>query len=223
MTTIALLHTSGVHEPTFRNLIEERSPDVRQRHTVRADWLDAARRGGLTPDLRQAVHDFLLSEIGQADAVLCTCSTLGPLVDSVKSDGVSIIRIDRPMMEAAAATGGPVLIVYCLESTRDPTLALFDDVVASTGQACSVETLFCDGAWAHFEAGRVETFAETIAATIRKTAERLDPLSAIVLAQASMAPAAEHLADLGIPVLSSPAPAVETALEQARTSRAVPG
>ncbi len=215
MTTIALLHTSGVHEPTFRNLIEERSPDVRQRHTVRDDWLETARRDGLTPDLQHAVHAFLLAEARQADAVLCTCSTLGPLVDSVQADGATIIRIDRPMMEAAIATGGPVLIAYCLESTRDPTLALFDAVAASTGRPCAVKTVFCEGAWPHFESGAIETFSETVASSVRKAAETLAPLAAIVLAQASMAPAARHLADLGIPVLSSPAPAVETVLKHA--------
>ncbi|MEM1045681.1 MAG: aspartate/glutamate racemase family protein [Pseudomonadota bacterium] len=215
MPTIALLHTSAVHEPTFRKLIEDRSPDVHQRHTVRGDWLDAARSGGLTEDLRQTVHDFLLAEKGRADAVLCTCSTLGPLVDSVPGDGVPVIRIDRPMMAAAVATGGPVLIAYCLESTREPTLALFDDVVASAGGSCAVNTVFCDGTWTHFESGAIDAFAKAIASSVRKTAEDLGPLSAIVLAQASMAPAAGHLADLGIPVLSSPAPAVEAALKQA--------
>lgn len=214
MKTIALLHTSGVHEPTFRNLIKERAPDVRQRHTVRDDWLDTARRDGLTPDLQQAVHAFLLAEARQADAVLCTCSTLGPLVDGVEAEGGAVIRIDRPMMEAAIATGGPVLIAYCLESTRDPTLALFDAVVASTGRTCAVKTVFCEGAWPHFENGAIEAFSETVASSVRKAAGRQETLSAIVLAQASMAPAARQLADLGIPVLASPVPAVETALKQ---------
>jgi Asp/Glu/hydantoin racemase len=56
-------------------------------------------------------------------------------------------------------------------------------------------------------------YAKAIAARAREAATVSD---VIVLAQASMAPAADLLADLPIPVLSSPRTAVERALGSVR-------
>ena len=76
--------------------------------------------------------------------------------------------------------------------------------------------LWVEEAWPYFEAGDTVRYIETLAKAIRTAAVAAD---AVVLAQASMAPVAHQLADLGIEVLASPAPGVAHAVATLRASR----
>jgi hypothetical protein len=78
--------------------------------------------------------------------------------------------------------------------------------------------VFCDGAWQHFQRGDHAAYAASIAERIRQVAA---PNDVVVLAQASMAPAADWLQDSGLQVLSSPGLGVLAALQRYRTVRAV--
>ena len=64
-----------------------------------------------------------------------------------------------------------------------------------------------------FEAGETEAFAAVIAGEVRKVIESGREIGCVVLAQVSMAGAAELLGDLGVPVLASPELALRAGLE----------
>ena len=184
------LHTAAVHVATFGALL----PDAR--HVVRADLLDRARVSGV-----ESVSDevsSILRELAASGPVLCTCSTLGPLVDALANP--RIVRIDRPAMEAAIAQGGEVVVAICLDSTRDATLALFDTVAAGRAQA---KLVLCDAAWPFFEAGDMAAFAQAIADRVSGQGRR------VLLAQASMAVAAPLLEAQGMTVFTTPKAAAE--------------
>ena len=83
MTRIAFLHTADVHIQTFDELLTDLAPDVSPSHTVRAEWLAEARERGMTDDLRARVRALLADQSEADDGVLCTCSTLGPVVDDM--------------------------------------------------------------------------------------------------------------------------------------------
>jgi Asp/Glu/hydantoin racemase len=110
---------------------------------------------------------------------------------------VPVLRIDRPMAEAAVAAGGRIAVVATVESTLAPTRSLLLECAA--GAPVEIVDAPCLDAWALFAAGDLEGYARRVAAHCRG----LDA-DVIVLAQASMAPAAELLADLATPVLTSP-------------------
>ena len=187
---ITCLHTADVHVETFGALL----PDAI--HVVRADFLDRARAGGM-----EAVADdvkAMLRELAQNGPVLCTCSTLGPLVDDVAL--ANVVRIDRPAMEAAVAVGGEVVVAICLNSTRDATLALFDEVA---GGRASAKLVLCDAAWPLFEAGDMAGYAQAIADALHGQGAR------VLLAQASMAVAAPLLETQGVLVFTTPNAAAE--------------
>ena len=74
-----------------------------------------------------------------------------------------------------------------------------------------IETLLMENAWPLFQAGDEATFSRQIAAIILATRPRPD---AIVLAQASMAPAAQLLKQSPVPVFSSPRLGVAAALRR---------
>jgi hypothetical protein len=181
---ISCLHTADVHVATFGALL----PDAQ--HVVRTDFLDRARAGGVASVADEVTA--LLCKLAQSGPVLCTCSTLGPLVDVIGND--KIVRIDRPAMVAAVAQGGEVVAI-CLDSTREATLALFDDVAA--GRAIA-KLVLCDAAWPLFEAGDMDEFARSIVASVAGQGSR------VLLAQASMAVAAPLLAAQGITVFTTP-------------------
>lgn len=215
MTRIAFLHTAEVHAQTFGSLLKGLAPEVSQSHTVRAEWLAAAQRTGLTDDLRDRVRQLLRDRATEADAVLCTCSTLGPVVDEMRASHGNIVRIDRPMMERAAGHAGTVMVAYCLDSTLQPTLALLRSIFRERSRDGTAVPVSCAEAWPCFERGDMDGFAENISHRVRRALGDEADAACVVLAQASMAAAEPLLADLGLPVYSSPRLAVEAVLSAA--------
>ncbi|HYE00127.1 MAG TPA: aspartate/glutamate racemase family protein [Alphaproteobacteria bacterium] len=200
---LALLHTAAAHIATFDALAAALAPEVPLRHAVAPELLaEAMAAGGVSPDLAARLRARLLDEAATAGAVLCTCSTLGPAAEAA-NDGspAPILRLDRAMAERAAAAGDTVLVVACLASTLEPTTALLAEAAAAAGRRVALRSLLLAEAWPLFQSGDRAGFQAAIAAAARREAGDAD---CIVLAQASMAPAADLLADLGRPVLASP-------------------
>lgn len=208
---IALLHTAEVHVARFDTLLSDLGYEGDVTHRVAAPLLDRARVEGLEavgPDLRDALRDLAF-----ADAVLCTCSTLGPLADAVPG----VLRIDRPAISAALDHGPRPLVAICLESTRAPTLSLLEDCARAQDLEVTPQVVMCDTAWPFFEAGAMAQFARQIAADITEACETEPKPTAVLLAQASMDVAAPLLADLPIPVLTTPGLAAQRLVQKARS------
>jgi aspartate/glutamate racemase len=201
--TLALLHTSPVHVPVFEALREAFHPELELTHLVAEELLDRARAQG-----PEAVADDIAELLGRAvaagaRAVLCTCSTIGAVAERGDA-GVPVLRVDRPMAAAAVAAGPRIVVVAALESTLEPTAALVREEAA--GHTVEVRTVLVEGAWERFEAGDTEGYVRAVARAVNTVAGA----DAIVLAQASMAPA-QHLTSAAVPVLSSPAPGLAAA------------
>jgi len=211
---IAFLHTADVHVQTFDDIMSDLDPSIALTHVVRPDLLDRARTEGI--DAVTAETTTLLTDLADADAVMCTCSTLGPLADDVQKTLGHVLRIDRPVMEEAVRHGPTVLIAICLESTKDASVALFNDCAKNKVEP---HVLVISKAWPHFERDDQTAFAHTIAEAVVAEQERLPKLDAIVLAQASMRVAEAALTDVGVPVLSSPRPAALRAIDVASAAQ----
>ncbi|MER6123536.1 arylsulfatase, partial [Streptomyces sp. NPDC001795] len=113
------------------------------------------------------------------------------------------------------AAGPRVVVVASVESTLEPTAALIREEAA--GRSVEVRALLVEGAWDRFEAGDMDGYVRAVAGAV----DGITAADAIVLAQASMAPA-QHLTRTAVPVLSSPAPGLAAAAAAAR-SAAWPG
>ena len=225
MPLVALLHTGEAHVEAFAALFEEILPEVVLSHLVREDLLLRAQLAGeLTPEIAGETAASLRELAGQgAGLLLCTCSTLGPAVEAAAAEiEVPVLRVDRPLAEAAVAAGERLLVAAALETTLAPTSALLKDAAAKAGREVSLELLSLPEAWAAFESGDRDHYLRQIAAAVRDAVADAGAgdagagngtggFDAVVLAQASMAGAAERLADLGLPVLASPRLAVEKA------------
>ncbi|MGW3865891.1 aspartate/glutamate racemase family protein [Streptomyces sp. NPDC005047] len=216
---LALLHTSPVHVPVFDALRDAAHPGLELRHHVDAGLLERARREG--PEaVTDAVRGALRRAVGEgARAVLCTCSTIGAVAEAAADEaGVPVLRVDRPMAAAAVAAGPRVVVLATLESTLAPTAALVEEEARRAGRAVRLRTRLVEGAWARFEAGDTEGCLRLVA----EAADAVTGADAIVLAQASMAPARES-ARTRVPVLASPAPGLAAGAEAARLGHLGPG
>ncbi|MFB7462984.1 aspartate/glutamate racemase family protein [Streptomyces sp. NPDC056224] len=196
MTQLLLLHTSPAHVPVFDALRDRNHPGAVLRHRVVPELLDRARAMGpqaVAPDLAG-----LLAEAGPLP-VLVTCSTIGATAESLASAlGSRVLRVDRPMAAAAVRTGARIAVLATVESTLAPTRALLAEEARE--RPVSIRTHVVAGAWERFAAG-------DDAGSLARVAEAADAVTdadVIVLAQASMAGAAD-LVTTRIPVLSSPA------------------
>lgn len=203
--SLTLLHTAEAHCASFDRLCDRIAPGHELVHVVREDLLARA-QGGIDDRLTAEISDLIKATSG---VTLCTCTTLGPVAAAAGG-----IRIDQPMMQAAAALPGDVLMTYCLDSTLGPSLDLLEKELTRAERVAHVHPLPLKALWPLFEAGEAMAFAIGIAAEIRHVASQLPDLGSIVLAQASMAGAADHLLDLGIPVFTSPELALRAALAQ---------
>ncbi len=211
---IALLHTADVHVETFDGIFHDLCAGAELDHHVDADLLDRARRGG--PDAVRLDVQAVLAELATADAVLCTCSTLGPLVDEVALSHENILRIDRPLMEQACRDGDNVLLALCLDSTRAATTALFQECAEQCDRRINMFVTECPGAWPLFEAGNLDAYAQSIVASVRSEMARLSEIDCIVLTQASMRVAEAALHGIGVPVRSAPVIAAKRCIALAR-------
>ena len=209
---LTLFHTAASNETLFCGLLAEMGPEIPSRHVLAADLLDrATAEGRVTPEIAVDVKDRMRAVLDDgARMLLCTCSTLGTCADEMNDPRV--LRIDRAMAQRATAAGGRVLVAACVASTLDPTVTLLRE----SGPHTQIETLLMAGLWPRFQAGERALYWQGIAERLRERASAFD---CIVLAQASMAGAADLLGDLPVPVLSSPRIGLEGAIAAYRNLR----
>lgn len=213
---IAFLHTAAVHIETFNALGREIAPELSLAHVVREDLLAAAEKAGRVTtalDIRTREAVMALAE-GGARVVVCTCSTLGASAEAAARDtSVPVLRIDRPMADLAVLQGHRIGICACVPTTVPNTEALIREAADAVGRDYELKTFLFDDVWTSFREGRLEDYYQGIAARLSDISRDVDVL---VLAQASMAPAAALCDGLPVPVLSSPRIGFEAAVKLAR-------
>ncbi|MFJ8821260.1 aspartate/glutamate racemase family protein [Streptomyces sp. NPDC102467] len=210
---LTLLHTSPAHVPVFDALRDTGHPELTLRHIVREDLLVRAGESGpdsVADDVRALLE---AAERDGADAVLCTCSSIGGVAEELAPAlGVPVLRVDRPMAARAVAAGPRIAVVATVHSTFAPTVALVEEEAARAGRAVDVRTVFVDGAWERFLAGDRDGYLDRVAAAV----DSVTDADAIVLAQASMTDAADRTRT-ALLVLSSPRPGFEAAATECAT------
>jgi hypothetical protein len=211
---ISFLHTSPVHVASFARLLDAQAPGHVAEHHVEEALLAAAQQDGADDAvLTRRIHAAVAAAAaGGAAVVVCTCSTIGAAAERAPTDGrYTAMRIDRAMADAAVLAGPRIRVVAALASTLAPTTRLLQESAATLGRPLQLQSLLAEDAWTHFQHGDHAAYIDAIVRSVTAATPAAD---VIVLAQASMAPAAQQLQDLGVPVLSSPALGVALALAQ---------
>jgi len=208
---IAFLHTGEVHVETFGQLLVEIEPAITVRHLVNESLLDDARQQGLTAEVTQRIGDAMHNAASSgAKIVICTCSTIGGVAEALdRSTDFTAARIDRAMADEAVQWGQRILMAAAVESTLYPTRDLLDSSAQKHGRTPEIEMRHIQDAWQHFEAGDHTQYVQTIADQLAQIWHGYD---LVVLAQASMADAAELCDSVEIPIFSSPRIGVQAAV-----------
>ena len=171
-----------------------------------------AGQGELPPENVAAFERMALDlvELGHVDAVLITCSTMNRAYGRVRQvlspHGVPLLQIDRPMMEAAVAHGGRILVVATHGPTVSSTQALLSEVAAEAGRHVDSSGALVEAAWHALSQGDVWAHNSILAQVIRERA-KAEPLASAVLAQLSMSvfllSYPDPVREFGIPVFTS--------------------
>jgi len=214
---LVMVHTVAGLIDLFDGLRAEIDPGVPVRHVVEAALLtDAIDEGGLTDEIRARTRDALLEATEGAALVLCTCSTVGPGADDAAAQAdVPVLRVDRPMAEAAVQAGRRITVAATLATTIGPTADLVADAARRAGREVEIDSVVFAEARARLVAGDAEGHERIIADGLHEAAASAD---AIVLAQASMTPALARCADIRVPLLTSPRSGLEAAIARYRAA-----
>ncbi|GAA5528120.1 hypothetical protein [Herpetosiphon gulosus] len=202
ISKLGFIHTAAVHSATFEQLVGEIQPTCAVEHVVVPALLEQARQAGLTSAIAQQLTQIIEQlQANSVERIICTCSTLGGLAETLNP---MVIRVDRAMAEQAIALGSRIAVVAALASTLEPTHALLKAVAQQQAKAIQISNYTCLNAWEAFLTNDQASYLQQIAAVLAM----IDQVDVIVLAQASMAEAAK-LCQQNIPILSSPRIAIE--------------
>lgn len=212
-TTIGFLHTANVHVATFNALVAEQSAHIQTCHLVVPSLLEQARSLGVD-DLRvRRMVEVAVAELcdgaERPDVIVCTCSTVSGVAEQVPAR-VAVLRIDRPMAEAAVLAGCRLAVVTAVDSTVTPTISLLTECAVAAGAVVEIVSVPCSGAWLLFKAGDINGYLSALARHVDGLDASFD---VVVLAQASMLRALDHIEPrTGRVVLASPPMAVAAAI-----------
>ncbi len=169
MPRIACLHTADSNIAVFDEASRSLGlAGIRLHHAVRADLLAAAERaGGLTPAIAAETAALLRDLTAGADAVLLTCSTLGPAAEAASPDAaVPVLRVDAALAAEAVKAGGRVVVLCAVETTVAPTRCLFEAAARATG--AEIDVAVVPQAWEAFKAGESDRYRNLVAPRRRR-------------------------------------------------------
>lgn len=211
--TLAYIHTSHTLIPLFARLSKRELPGVNCFHMVDESLIrNTIAEGTLTrKTIFRLVGMIASAHEGGADAVMVTCSSIGPGVAAATGlFDFPVIRVDEEMAERAVRMGGRVGVLATLRTTLEPTVSLLYEKAAADSKSISVIQSVCDGAFEAVLSGDTETHDRLVSQSLAQLMEQSD---IVVLAQASMARVVEALPASAkrVPILSSPELAVQGA------------
>lgn len=185
------------------------SPD-QVHHTVRADLRQVISAQPTDRNSAHAlVHETLRELAAGANAMVVTCATLGPAVDTMGALDIPVIRADAALAEAASRAGKHIVVLCALEASIAPSRVLFEQYASRTGATVTVRLI--PDAWAHYQDGQ---HAACMAICAQAAQEARDEgFDVVAFAHPWMAAAAE-LADDHCRPLDS----VQAALDAARAA-----
>lgn len=190
---LTLIHTSPVLTPLFTTLCRENLPGVAITHMVDESLIrDTIAHGALRRlTIRRLISMIESAEAAGANAVLVTCSSIGPGVDLAKAlFDMPVLRVDEAMAERAVILGRRIGVAATLSTTLAPTVELIRRKAAEAGRSVQIEEGLCTGAFDAVLAGDTVTHDRLLSAMLLELASCVD---VIVLAQASMARVVEAL------------------------------
>ena len=211
MTTVALIHAVLPAMPPMRETLAQALPGVFVLNILDEGLLtEIERRGGMTPECvdRLATQVGLAVEAG-ASAVLLTCNAYSPVVDDVQAQfpAVPVLAVDQVMVDQAVSCARRIGVLATVPAGLDQQRSLLEAAARAAGKPIEIVPSVHPEAMAALQRGDAEAHDRILLDALPALARQVD---VVLLAQASMARLAPKVPpDLGVPVLTSPALAVD--------------
>ena len=209
---IALIHATRVAIDPIENAAQKLWPEA-ETISILDEGLsvDRSKSSELTGDLLRRIVDLSrYAEAAQADGVLFTCSAFGAAIERANFEAcIPIMKPNEAMFDQAFSYGDRIAMIYTFKPAAGGMEEEFRETAAERGRSATVTSYFCDNALAAKQSGNDALHNELIA----ETAASIKDADVILLAQFSMAGAAEEVRKCTtLPVLTSP----EAALKEIR-------
>lgn len=210
---IAFIHATRLAIDPIENTAKRLWPEVRTASLL-DDSLesDLKEAGGLTATLHSRIADLTdYARTLNIDGILFTCSSFGDAIEEVaQRTPLPVLKPNEAMFRDALSYGERLAMIYTFEPAATGMEAEFQRLAKGSGSSASLTSVFCANA---LDAKRSGDIAEHDR-MIRDCTQLLDGFDAILLAQFSMASAAEPSRRVTkTPVLTSP----ESALADLRS------
>ena len=194
--TFSFLHSMSSNATLFTDALGG-SGLVPERHEVRQDLLEKVTARGQIDAALEAEIEAAIRDAGKdVDRVLLTCSSLSPVADRLKGEGVPVERTDGLLAEAVfrdamqSRADASVAVLVVAPSTVDATGGLFERCRKQMGaQSVALGVILLPNVWDLFLSGDLEGYRAALAKEIDQYLEGNATISHVALGQASMAPA----------------------------------
>jgi len=216
---IYIVHTSFVSVKELNDLFAAELPEAEVRNIVDDSLLpEVLANEGVTAGVSERMKKyFQAAEAAGADLIFNQCSSVGEVADAAAlSVQVPVIKVDTRMAEVACQSGRRIGVVATLETTLGPTCRLIEKTAERLGKQIEINRCLVAGAFDALIGGNRAKHNRMVLEAIRELATRVD---VIVCAQGSMTAILPELGRTKVPVLTSPALGVESAVRFLRQSQ----
>lgn len=168
--------------------------------------------GGVTPMvLRQFISLLDRAADSKVDGILLSCSVFSPYIPMISPFfSMPIVSVDGAMLERAVDIGEKIGIIATVANAGPTTARQIETIASQKGKKVRVEVAVCTEA---FDKLQADPLAHD--KLIRDAAIALsNKVDVIVLAQISMARAVKGMADIPLPILTSPESSIRVIMQK---------
>jgi Asp/Glu/hydantoin racemase len=191
MKKLALIHTVNWYDKSvinpFADPWQKDNPDVEIINIMDDSLLkESLENGGPTKNVtRRMLNYFLAAENSGADAIMCTCTTMGPCTRAAREIvKTQIFNIDEPMAREAVAIGKVFGILATVPTSAPATKQLLEIEAIEQNKEIRINIIINEEAYKYLINGEINKHNELVCRDLEKLQNEVD---VIVLGQISLA------------------------------------
>ena len=193
MKKVAFMHSTSLVLNPVKNASKILSGEFEFFHVVDEGVLGLLMREGSIKDSVVEVMRRIAVNCEQTgmDMMVCTCSSLSPVLDYIQNDvTIPLLKIDRLMFEHAVRTCKKIGVIMTNPTTQKPSRFMFDQVCSDLNLYPDFVSVLCKDAFLKVKQGDVEGHDQDVITAAHRVAASVD---IIILAQISIARVKELL------------------------------
>lgn len=177
---------------------------VNENLLFRANQVGGADKFGL----RSFTRSFFEAADAGVDGIIVACSVYTPFVEQMRVFvDVPVIGIDNPMLVSAVQSGSRIGIIATTAASGPSAQRQMEAIAGQLGKEVAFDMEINTEAMRRLKAGDIAAHNKLLLEAGQKLVSR--DCDCIVLAQITMACAAEGMGSLGVPVLTSPSEGIK--------------